>query len=429
LRFCLVAARLTLHSKRITILVHGTRGDVEPMIALGLELQRRGHCVRIAAPEAFTDLIAQHGLEAARLRCSMDRMLATKRLWKYTRFGFLSRWLYIHDIENDIGARAFEDAVAACKDAEAIVFHPLMPFGSDIAEAMQVPAFVAAFQPIAATAEFPLFSMTGLNLGATFNRLSYRLMRVPYAWYARRINRARRRLLGLKRRGTFADPLTIRGRPLPTLQAVSRAVVPPPKDWGAQAIVTGYWFLDAPDEWQPPAELCAFLAKDPKPIFIGFGSNPIGPVSKLLALVTEAMQRTGQRAVLCLSEEPPRALANISPLVHVTGPLPHRWIFRHVAAAVHHGGTNTVAASLRAGLPTLVCPLLIDQHWWAERVHAIGAGPAPLRYDDLTVDRLAERLKELTSNPAYAQAAQCTANEIAAENGVGKAADFLEAHC
>src|SRR4051812_8097566 len=123
-------------SRRITLLAHGTRGDIEPFIALGLELKRRGHQVRLAVPETYLQFASEYGLDTVRLRCSLENILASGWLWKYARFGLLSHWLYIHDIQRGIGARVFEDAKIACERSEAIVFHPLMPFATDIAEAM-----------------------------------------------------------------------------------------------------------------------------------------------------------------------------------------------------------------------------------------------------------------------------------------------------
>lgn len=416
-------------SQRITILAQGTRGDVEPMIALAVELKRRGHAVRLAAPEAFVEFIGRHGLEAWRLRCGMDAMLASRRLWKYHRFGFFSRWLYIHDIQQSIGARAFEDAKAACEGSQAILFHPMMPFATDIAEALDVPCIMAAFQPLTATAEFPLFSLTSSTHGGWFNRLSYRLTPGPYAWYARRINRARRRLLGLRRRKTFADPLRVRGQIVPAVYGISRWVVPQPADWGPDALIAGYWFLPPDETWTPPENLAEFLAAGPPPLYVGFGSNPIASPARLVACVGEALRLSGERAVLSLGRVPgAAAVAGVdAALLHIVGPVPHGWLFARVGAAVHHGGAGTVAASLKAGLATLICPLLIDQFWWGERIHAIGAGPEPLPSAALSAPALAERIRDLVGNPDYARTARRIAAGIAGEDGPGRAADFIEA--
>ena len=414
-------------AKHIAILAYGTRGDIEPMIALGLALRNAGFRVRLAVPRAFEQLVLKEGIAAAPIRAGMDRMLASRRLWKYYRFGLLSRWLYIHDIQKSIGAKALEDMWSACRGCDAIVFHPMLPFATDIAEAMAVPCIMAAFQPLTPTRRFPLFSVAAGGAGGALNLLSYKMATVPYVYFTPRINAARRRLLGLGKRGLFADPLTVRGDRPPAVYGISKAVVSQPDDWPASALISGYWSSKPGLDTEAPSELDGFLAASRKPVYIGFGSNPIASANDLLTLLTGALKAADLRAVVCLSAA---QLQSVSIAVDharmfLSGPLPHHWLFERVAAAVHHGGAGTVAASLRAGLPTLVCPLLIDQLWWAGRVHALGAGPSPIRYDKLTVSNLTASLRDLTSNPRYAANAATIAEIISTENGAARAADFI----
>lgn len=101
-------------------------------------------------------------------------------------------------------------------------------------------------------------------------------------------------------------------------------------------------------------------------------------------------------------------------------------LFPRVAAVVHHGGAGTVAAGLRAGRPTLICPFGVDQPFWAKRVHAAGCGPLPLAASKITAAALAGRLTELVNTPIYAETAGRLAEKIGGENGLANAVRLIE---
>jgi sterol 3beta-glucosyltransferase len=112
--------------------------------------------------------------------------------------------------------------------------------------------------------------------------------------------------------------------------------------------------------------------------------------------------------------------------VHLLDAVPHGWLFPRCAAVVHHGGAGTTAAGLRAGRPTVVCPFFGDQPFWGRRVHALGAGPAPVPQARLTPARLAEALHAATHDPAIATRARTLGAAIRAEDGIARAVAFLE---
>lgn len=198
-----------------------------------------------------------------------------------------------------------------------------------------------------------------------------------------------------------------------------------PAEWPEQAHVTGSWFLDSEDH-APDAALAAFLDEGEPDLYIGFGSMALGRAShEWSAAVAGALRRTGARAVVATGwggldadALPPTAL----PVHHV----PHDWLFPWVRALVHHGGSGTVAAGLRAGRPTLVCPVLGDQPFWGDRLHELGVGPRPLPVKKLTADVLAERIQELLGNPAHAEKAEHVGRALRAEDGVRVAAEVIE---
>jgi len=112
--------------------------------------------------------------------------------------------------------------------------------------------------------------------------------------------------------------------------------------------------------------------------------------------------------------------------VHVVDEVPHDWLFPRVAAVVHHGGAGTTAAGLRAGRPTLICPVLGDQPFWGDRVRDLGAGPRPLRLRRLSADALAAALNDLVANESYKATATRIGDALSSEDGAGEAVRVLE---
>lgn len=181
-------------------------------------------------------------------------------------------------------------------------------------------------------------------------------------------------------------------------------MLPKPDDWGAHVHVTGYWFLP-PQEWQPPEARSRLLAAGPAPVYIGFGSIADPNPTKLMRTVLEAIQHAKVRAIAASGWS--ELQANDPPdNVLLIDSAPHDWLFARVAAAGHHGGAGTVAASLRAGLPTLVIPFLADQPGWGQRVHALGAGPPPIPVARLSAIHLARAMRQALNDETMRQLAQ-----------------------
>jgi sterol 3beta-glucosyltransferase len=182
-------------------------------------------------------------------------------------------------------------------------------------------------------------------------------------------------------------PLSSRQR-YPVLYGYSPAVLPKPEDWDDSLHVTGYWFLDSPSDWQPPAALVDFLKAGPPPVYAGFGSMAGSDPDALSAMVVEALARVKQRGILA-SGWGGLAHANLPDHVIAVESVPHDWLFPQMAAVVHHGGAGTTATGLRVGVPSIVVPFLADQFFWGQRVAQLGVGSNPIPRQQLTVQRLA----------------------------------------
>ena len=400
---------------RVVIQTLGTRGDVQPYVALGVGLQARGHQVTLATVAEFEGLAQSYGLPFAPLRG--DFLKAAQSAEGRANPLKLMREFVV------MARDTLDDEWHTAQGAEVYIYNSAALGGEHIAERLGVPSFAAFPAPLyTPTSAFPNPFFPFGQLGP-FNRLSHQLLaRMGPAMYGRPIRDWRREVLGLP---PARGEVKVNGRPIPLLYGYSEAVVPRPTDWPGHVLVAGYWLLDSPAAWQPPAELTAFLEAGPPPVYIGFGSMYMAGGAKTTSVVVQALRQAGLRAVVATGWGGLAADQANDHLLFIQE-APHAWLFPRVAAVVHHGGAGTTGAGLRAGRPTLVCPQIGDQLFWGRRVAALGAGPAPLPRGQLTAERLAAALRTLTTDAVMRERAAELGARLQAEDGVARAVDFIE---
>jgi len=264
-----------------------------------------------------------------------------------------------------------------------------------------------------------------LPLGGGYNwwthllseQLLWQMVRAP-------LNQWRRESLNLK-------PMPFRGpfdllyeNHAPFIYGFSKFVVPRPGDWPQWHHITGYWFLDSANDWSPPAGLVDFLTREPKPICIGFGSMSGHIARRKAGLTVEAVTLSHQHAVLlggwAVAHE-----RDLPDHIYAIESAPHDWLFPRVSAVVHHGGAGTIAAGLRAGLPSVILPFMGDQPYWGQRVHALGVGPKPIMQNELTARRLADAITLARTDEEMNQRAAALGEKIRAEDGVARAVELV----
>lgn len=408
---------------RIAIHTLGTRGDVQPYVALALGLMRAGHIVSLAGPAQFEDFVTRHGIAFAALpREFLDLMddPEARAAMAGSKGGFGAGFKMIKKV-GPVMLKLFDRQWEAARDfgPDLIVFHPKALAAPHIGEKLGVPVVLASPLPgYTPTAAFPS-PILPPSTPRLFNRMSHEFMAgASNMLFAKPLGRWRTEVLGLPRRSRL-PPM----RALPTLYAYSPAVLPVPPEWGANVCVSGYWFLDEAD-WVPPPDLAAFLAAGPAH-YVGFGSMPASDPAALTRTIVAAAERSGQRIVLA-SGWAKLGRQAMPQGVHVIDGAPHDQLFPLLGGVVHHGGAGTTAASLRAGKPNLVCPLFGDQPFWGRVVHDRGAGPSPIPLNSLTVEGLASALGEMATDGAMRRQAEALGNAIRAEDGVDAAVAFIE---
>ena len=152
---------------------------------------------------------------------------------------------------------------------------------------------------------------------------------------------------------------------------------------------------------------------------------PIDEPDRVTRLILEALRETGQRGILHAGWG---GLGNLElpDDVYMLEYAPYGWLFPHMAAIVHHGGSGTTAHGLRSGVPNLITPFTFDQFYWGGRVHALGVGPKPIPFQKLTALRLAEGIAQATSDKGKQSQAQQLATKIKGDDGLRQAVTIIE---
>ncbi|QRV84192.1 glycosyltransferase family 1 protein [Ceratobasidium sp. AG-Ba] len=406
--------------KHFVCLTIGSRGDVQPYIALALGLMQQGHKVTIVTHEEYKSWCEGWGVAhrsaggdpGALMKLSVENRMFSPQFFKEGLTNF-RQWL------DDLLVESWKQ----CQDADVLIQSPSAMAGAHIAEALKIPIFHAFTMPWTRTNEYPHAFMTPpVEISGSFNYSTYVLFDNVF-WQATsgQINRWRRKHLGLR----STDMSHLAQNKIPFIYNFSPAVVPKPLDWKDPIVISGYWFLDDADlDWKPSQELNDFINKaraDNKPlVYIGFGSIVVPNPKAMTRSIVKAVLKSDVRAILSkgwsarMSKDTGPEV-ELPPEVFSVDKIPHDWLFPKIDAALHHGGAGTTGASLRAGIPTLIKPWFGDQFFWATRVTKLGAG---LRVSGLSSSELADALKRAVSDRVMKEKAAAVGEKIRSENGV-----------
>ncbi|THH30054.1 hypothetical protein EUX98_g4134 [Antrodiella citrinella] len=419
---------MPIPSTHFVCLTIGSRGDVQPYIALGLGLMYHGHKVTIVTHEEYKEWIEGFGIThrtaggdpGILMKLSVENKMFSPQFLKEGISNY-RKWL----------DQLLKDAWEQCQDAKVLLESPYAMGGVHIAEALNIPYFRVCTMPWTKTTQFPHPFISPPVETPKFNSMSYVLFdNIFWAATSTQINRWRGQYLHLPP----TDMSHLAQSKIPMIYNFSPSVVPKPLDWNDTCIETGYWFLDNPDgfSWTPPDSLVSFMSRartDGKPlVYIGFGSITVPNPHSVTEKVYAAVMKSDVRAIISKGWSA-RMAKNTEKEIempkecYVIDKIPHDWLFPQVDAALHHGGAGTTSASLRAGIPTLIKPWFGDQYFWASRVHKLGAG---MRVPSLRVSDLSSALiRATTDRRIMKEKAMIVGEKIRSEDGVHAAIRFI----
>ncbi|GMI73511.1 UDP-glucosyl transferase 80A2, sterol glucosyltransferase [Hibiscus trionum] len=415
---------------QIVMLIVGTRGDVQPFIAIGKRLQEYGHRVRLATHSNFKEFVLTAGLEFYPLGGD-PKVLAG---YMVKNKGFLPSNPSEIPIQRNQMKDIINSLLPACKEpdtdsgipfnADAIIANPPAYGHTHVAEALKVPIHIFFTMPWTPTSEFP-HPLSRVKQSAGY-RLSYQIVD-SMIWLGIRdmINDVRKKKLKL-RPVTYLSGSQGSDSDVPHGYIWSPHLVPKPKDWGPKIDVVGFCFLDLASNYEPPESLVKWLEAGPKPIYIGFGSLPVQEPERMTQIIVDALEQTGQRGIINKGWGGLGNLAEDKDFVYLLDNVPHDWLFLQCKAVVHHGGAGTTAAGLKAACPTTIVPFFGDQPFWGDRVHARGVGPPPIPVDEFSLPKLVDAINFML-DPKVKERAIELAKAMESEDGVtGAVKAFLK---
>jgi sterol 3beta-glucosyltransferase len=408
----------------ITILTAGSQGDIQPLLVLGTALQARGHVVRFAAPINYRSLIESQQLEHFPMRTDFQQMLEGQGGQQMVASGknMLQTMRAGQQLMKDNLPLLVEDIWLGSQDTDFLISHVgLSAAAQTAAEASRIPLICVTLQPFYPTREFvhPLWPIR-FRLGGGFNRLTGFLMnRLTWQIFKSHVNRLRQESLLLPPQTYAGWQAAIRSAPM--LNAYSPQLIKRPVDWPVNQHITGFWHAEPDDEWQPPEDLLTFLTNGDPPVCVTFGSMVPGSRSATQSIVQDVQRLTGLRFVMIGDWEESR-----NENILVMKSCPYEWLFPRMKLVIHHGGVGTFAATLRAGIPSITIPFLLDQFYWAEVALQIGVSLTTIPYNLISAAALAEAIHRTTTDLGLRKQAEGLRSLLNREEGVAQAIQIIE---
>lgn len=415
---------------KIAIITAGGRGDVQPYIALGSGLRKAGHSVLMPAAEEFRNIIIENGLEYIQTNSvnpqEFLRSLEMKEAARNkNKLIFLCK---MFKALTPMMEGIFNETWEACQGCDLIIT-TMGPMGAhDSAEKLGIPCIHTLLIPACPTAGFQSpFAPIFFNIGI-YNKITHKLTeQIVWQPFRTIINKWRKDVLGLKPCDFFGIFRRVYQGEVPVVSGFSSSIIPRQDDWPKSVKISGYWFLDEPENWQPPVDLTAFLNTGTPPVYIGFGSMVDKEPERITKIAIEALRLSGQRGILSTGwnglgcEKLPDTVIKVDSI-------PHSWLFKRMAAIVHHGGAGTTAAALRSGIPQIVTPFFCDQPFWGKRIFELGVGPKAVPYSRLTPEKLAVLINSAVNDNEIRTRAKLLGKKIDSESGVQKAVNIIQGY-
>ncbi len=405
----------------------GSRGDVEPCVAVGRELLRRGHDVRMAVPPDLIGFAESAGLAAVGYGPDAQAIVDAYRDFWMSFFGGFWNFRELSRLASEIG-----DPLTDCREEMSTTLLSLAAgadllftgtnyedVAADVAELHDIPLATLHWYPLRPHSQLLQF------LPAPLGRWAMTMFWWLHWRMTRHVTDAQRRELGLaKATGPSSRRITERGSL--EIQSYDEACFPGlAAEWAefdGQRPIVGALTMELPTA--ADEEVAAWIAGGTPPIFFGFGSMPIASPADTLAMISEACAQLGERALVCagwsgFSQVPHLEHVKVVATMNYAAALPN------CRAVVHHGGTGTTGAGLRAGAPTLILWMTADQAVWASRVKRLKVGTAR-RFSRTTQETLIKDLRRILAPEYVARARGMATRMTSPALGVATATDHVE---
>ena len=372
---------------KIVLATFGSRGDVQPMIALSLALQSAGHDVLLAGPPEKASWIKEMGCrfhplgkDVTAFIDSMENAHSIRAAARFIRF-----------LRTEIDAQ-FDSIPHIISGADLVIGASLVFSLSSIAEAMGIKYRFIAFAPqLLPSSHHPFMAFKHQGFPGWINRMGWNLATcLDKPNLTRRIN-INRRKIGLAPLNSAWEHIL--GENVIIASDKEIAVAPP--DSAISYAQTGYMHLVQPSQESPQLE--AFLNAGPPPVYSGFGSMPKLDQASRIPIIVKAARNNGLRVVIAKFWDEPSEFSESEDVFFIQK-YPHLDLFPRMAAVIHHGGAGTTATTARSSVPQIIVPHILDQYFWGNQIHKSKLGPKPIWRAKLTAENLSRAIKESVTN-------------------------------
>jgi UDP:flavonoid glycosyltransferase YjiC (YdhE family) len=386
---------------KIILATSGSRGDVQPMIALCLSLKQHGHDLLLVGPPEKKDWASRLGCPYHGLGADVTAFLDTIK----NPVSIPAAVKFINYVRNEIHHQ-FKELPGLVDGADLLVGSSLMFALSTIAESKKIPYRYIVFTPQLFPSvhhPFPVFKTQTLPRWG--NWLTWKLSQAGDRFNTTLLINGYRKTLEL-------SPVTNIWRHVlgtNTIAACDAHILPIPQINDQQAIQTGYLHLKMPKPDYP--ELEAFLNAGPAPIYAGFGSMPPKDQKKHVPMLIQAAEKVNRRLIISRFWNDAATPSDSRNLFFIRN-YPHEYLFPKMAAIIHHGGAGTTAMATLSGRPQIIVPHILDQYYHAHKIFMAGIGSQPIWRAKLNLKRLSTALEYCLLNPDISHQAQLAAKTI-----------------
>ncbi|MFZ1289604.1 MAG: glycosyltransferase [Melioribacteraceae bacterium] len=402
---------------KISIFAVGTRGDVQPCVALAKQLSNNFD-VEILTHKEFKELVENNDIKF----CELIGNPANNWDEDHQDLNFKEKLENFWRVWLEIGLKS-------CQTSDTIIFTPLFSIGNHLAEKLKIPYFPIIFEPNISTGEFPSPYLTNNKIySPTLNKFTHNFAYYSFWLNIRKIvNKLRREILALPEaplKGYFGK--TSRNN-INYLCCFSKHLVAKPKDWNENISFTGYWFLENNENIIFDDDLNEFF-ENKKPIFFDFGSFSHFRLKKITEIIFDDLRKTGEKLLIDPGKIDVTKFDDFKNVKIINSKIPHKFILPKVSMIITQSGIGTVHAALRAGVPIIPIPMIPAQYFWGNKAYNLGLGVKPIKIKNITPGKIYQSVNTIFENSLIKQNLNEMSKLINSENSLNNACSFIEAN-
>ncbi len=379
---------------KVVFFTLGTRGDVQPYIAVAKQLIELGHEASICTGESFKQLILDNNVDYEYASIDLMAIMQTEIghiMYNEALKHPIMLMKYMKQELNPLYKKTFNDFYNASKDADILVYHPKALAIQDIAYSLNIPCISMPLIPYATEIEeFPnLFITNKYNFTKSINKFTYKITSKVENNNIKELNEFRQEVLKLDKRKPNIYNSKINNYKIPIIYPISKLLFGKYNSLNKEALVCEFAILD--DNQNISDETLNFINNGSKPIVISFSSLPFKDSQNFLDIINKVSIDTNNRFII-LAGTNDMKIDNENILV--TSFEPHQKLLKHAKGFIHHGGAGSTGVSLLSEVPTLIIPFKLDQPFWAKHSYLSGYSIKPLNPKDITLDSMFDRIKQ-----------------------------------